>query len=316
MTCCNSFGKTAGPEGTASYLSHLEAFREDERLAVKEIRLTSPTHSRSKANYVRLWETLAGDLQFREAGREDGIRREGATVYVTFEHALAGLPEVRAVARPGGTSVPVSQPVVYTSGRRGMGRVEVGPLPSGSVEQVDLHLEFEGLGRRYVKPIVFDEDAVVRSGEPPPEENAPVTIHVRATMDVPLRKPDGDAWDKLLIVPPEVYPDVRLALVVDSRILRTTRIAKNVRSSSIQWDETYHLDIDPRLQHIGFVLLDADPEPFEDEVMGKITWAPGSLPTGERQIRSAEGLLFDFEVQWTPPVDIRYDSEPFVVRLR
>jgi hypothetical protein len=268
------------------------------------------------ANFVQLWKTLAGDLQFLEAGREDGIRREGATIYVSFSHTLAGLPELRAVANPGNISVPVSHPTVYSDGRHGIERVKIGPLPGSPVEQVDLHVDFEGLGRSYVKPIVFDKDTAVRSGDPASEENAPVAFHVRATTDIPLKKPNGDAWDKLLVVQPEVYPDVRLALVVDGRMIRTTRTAKNARSSSIRWNETYNLDLDPQLQHIGFVVLDADPEPFGDEVMGKLTWPPGELPVGSCKERTEEGILFDIGIQWSPSMDVSYDRDPFVVRLR
>ncbi len=280
------------PDLDRQQLSHVSSLQDPTTLdySTHDVVLSEPD------NYYPLYRALRRVLTepFRwceECLPVSQMRPNRVDVY--YETPLAGLFDVRAFETNTGRVLETSEPAVFRYGRESYGRIRIylnDPV-SWPIEVIARSPDLQ----EWSISVVRDSDRpVIATGLR--MDDPPVIIHIQRIDNLPPRNTQGRKWDLLDFKGSQ--PDLQIHVLADNQVIRTSEVYPEIEAS-VDVDEEFVLDVDPSSQSIEIRIMDHDA--LGHEVMAEITWEPGSLPVGTKELTLRNGTKIVATIEWERP---------------
>lgn len=118
-----------------------------------------------------------------------------------------------------------------------------------------------------------------------------VEVKIVRVSDLPAIKPDGRKWDGF------GYADPMVTILVDGRVLASTSFKKDHAGSSVVFNETFKMYVNPRETRLGFKVFDKDV--MQNDLMGEYQFSDEDLPlrNGNKTLKFYNGIVLDIEIR-------------------
>ncbi len=118
-----------------------------------------------------------------------------------------------------------------------------------------------------------------------------VEITIVRVSNLPSVKPDGRKWDGI------GYADPMVTILVDGKILASTSFKKDNAGSSVVFNESFKMHVDPRQAKLGFKVFDKDV--MQNDLMGEYHFSEDDIPlqNGNRTLKFYNGIVLDIEIR-------------------